>query len=46
MKENGRRHWKSGKDLERCWSLAPKQDPLAMFRGSPMFQKEGKEISQ
>jgi hypothetical protein len=39
--ENSRRRdWKSGKDLERRWSLGPKQDPLEMLRGSPMLLKE------
>jgi hypothetical protein len=54
MEENGRkRDWKiwkdlgkSWKDLERSWCLGPKQDLLEMLRGSPMFLKEGKEISQ
>jgi hypothetical protein len=41
MEENGRRRdWKSEKDLERSWRLAPKQDPLEMLRGSPVFLKE------
>jgi hypothetical protein len=29
IEENSRgRDWESGKDLERCWSLGPKQDSL------------------
>jgi hypothetical protein len=41
MEENGRRRdWKGGKDLERSWSLDPKQDPLEMLRGSSMLLKE------
>jgi hypothetical protein len=41
MEENGgRRDWKSGKDLERSWSLGPEQDPVGMLRGSPMLLKE------
>jgi hypothetical protein len=41
MEGSGRRRdWKSGKDLERSWSLGPKQDPLKMLRGSPMLLKE------
>jgi hypothetical protein len=41
MEENGRsRDWKSEKDLKRSWSLAPKQDFLAMLRGIPMLLKE------
>jgi hypothetical protein len=40
MEENGRRDWKSGKDLERSWSLGPKQDPVEMLRENPMLLKE------
>jgi hypothetical protein len=41
MEENGRRRdWESGKDMERSWSLDPKQVPLEMLRGSPMLLKE------
>jgi hypothetical protein len=40
MEENGRRDWKSGKDLERSWRLGPKQDPLEMFLGNPVLLKE------
>jgi hypothetical protein len=41
MEENGRRRdWKSRKDLERSWSLGPKQDPLKTLRGSPMLLRE------
>jgi hypothetical protein len=29
-----RRDWKSGKDLERSWSLGPKQDQVEMLCGS------------
>jgi hypothetical protein len=40
MEEKGRgRYWKSGKDLERSWSLGPKQDPLEMLRRSPLLLK-------
>jgi hypothetical protein len=47
MEENGRRkNWKSWKDLERSWRLGPKQDPLKMIHGSPIFLKEGKETNQ
>jgi hypothetical protein len=35
-----RRDWKSGKDLERSWSLGTKKDPLRILPGSPMFLKE------
>jgi predicted ArsR family transcriptional regulator len=31
---------KSEKDLERNWSLSPKQDSLEMLLGSPMLLKE------
>jgi hypothetical protein len=41
MEETGRRgDWKSEKDLERSWSLGPKQDPLEMLRGSPALLNE------
>jgi hypothetical protein len=41
MEENGRRrYWKSGKDLERSWSLGPEQDPVEKLRGIPMLLKE------
>jgi hypothetical protein len=41
MEEKGRRRdMKSGKDLERSWSLGPKHDPLEMLRGRPVFPKE------
>jgi hypothetical protein len=41
MEENGRRKdWKSGKDLERIWSLGPEQDPVEMLHRSPMLLKE------
>jgi hypothetical protein len=35
MEENSRRRdWKSGKDLERSWSLGPEQDLVEMLHGS------------
>jgi hypothetical protein len=35
MEENCRRRdWKSGKDLERSWTLRAEQDPVEMLRGS------------
>jgi hypothetical protein len=35
MEENGRRRdRKSGKDLERSWSLGPEQDLVEMLLGS------------
>jgi hypothetical protein len=35
MEENGRkRDWERGKDVERSWSLGPKQYPLEMLPGS------------
>jgi hypothetical protein len=41
LEENSRRRYlKSGKDLERIWSLGPKQDLLKMLRGSPAPLKE------
>jgi hypothetical protein len=41
MEENGRRrYWKNGNDLERSWSLGPKQVLLEMLCESPMLQKE------
>jgi hypothetical protein len=40
MEEIGRRDWKSGKGLERSWSLGREQDPLEKLRGSPMLLKE------
>jgi hypothetical protein len=41
MEEKGRtRNWKNGKDLERSWSLGPKQGPLEMLCGSP-YAPEG-----
>jgi hypothetical protein len=45
IEDNGRRDWESGKDLERSWSLGPKQDVLEMLPGSRVLLKEGKEIS-
>jgi hypothetical protein len=46
MEENGRRKdWERGKDLERRWSLGPKQDPLEMLPGSSMLLKDCQEIS-
>jgi hypothetical protein len=33
-KNSRRRDWKSGKNLERSWSLGPKQDPVEMLHGS------------
>jgi hypothetical protein len=36
MEESGRRRdWESGEDLERSWSLGPKQDPLEILSESP-----------
>jgi hypothetical protein len=46
MEENGRRYWRSGRDLERSWSLGPKQDPIEMLRGSPLLLKEWKETGK
>jgi hypothetical protein len=40
MEENGRSDRKSGKDLERRWSLGTKQDPLEMLRGSTTLLNE------
>jgi hypothetical protein len=41
LEENSRKKYlKSGKDLERSWSLSPKQDLLEMLRGSPVPLKE------
>jgi hypothetical protein len=41
LEENSRRRYlKSGKDLERSWSLGPKQDLLEMLRGSPILANE------
>jgi hypothetical protein len=41
MEENGRgRDWESGKDLERRWSLGPKQDLPEMLHGSLVLLKE------
>jgi hypothetical protein len=38
MEENGRRRdCESGKDLERSWSLGPREDPLEILRGSSML---------
>jgi hypothetical protein len=35
MEENSRRRdRKSGKDLERRWSLGPEQDPVKILHGS------------
>jgi hypothetical protein len=41
MEETGRRRdWKSGKGLERSWSLGPKQDLMEMLHGRTMLLKE------
>jgi hypothetical protein len=41
METNGRRRdWKSGKGLERCWSLGPEYDPMEMLHGIPVPLKE------
>jgi hypothetical protein len=35
MENSRRRYWKSMKDLERNWSLGPKQHQQEMVHGSP-----------
>jgi hypothetical protein len=41
FEESGRiRDWESVKDLERSWSLHPKQDPPEMLPVSPVLLKE------
>jgi hypothetical protein len=44
MGENGRRKWKSGRDVERSWSLGPEQDLVEMLVEASEGVKEVIEV--